>query len=73
MGAALSAEDSMLYKSATLVVIVFVLALAAWSVFYAAGMPLDGGSTLVVVGVVTLLVIGVQRLIAPRGGKPGDE
>jgi ABC-type protease/lipase transport system fused ATPase/permease subunit len=46
------------------VILVFVLSLAIWAVFYYMGLGLGSVDTLVFVGVVCLLVFGLQELIA---------
>jgi hypothetical protein len=53
------------------VILVFVLSLAIWAVFYYMGLGLGGVDTLVVVGVVGLVVFGLQELIAALRSKAG--
>lgn len=54
------------------VIAVFVISLAIWTAYSLTSYPLDAGSTVVVVGVVGLLVAGIQWAISTfrkRGSK----
>ena len=46
------------------VVLILIVSLALWSLFKMYDAPLNGPSTMLVVGVVALAVIGTRRLIA---------
>jgi hypothetical protein len=58
-------------KRMVAVVLVFVVSLAIWAVFYYMGLGLGGDGTLVVVGVVGLVVFGLQELISALRNKAG--
>jgi hypothetical protein len=46
------------------IVLILIVSLALWAVFKAYEAPLNGPSTMLVVGVVALAVLGTRRLIA---------
>ena len=51
---------------------ILVLSLATWSFFYVQSMPLDSGSTLIVVGI-WIVVVTLSRWIWQRLRKRGSE
>jgi hypothetical protein len=51
------------------IVAVLVISLAIWTAYSRTSYPLDAGSTLVVVGIVGLVVAGIQWIIAKLNTK----